>query len=528
MLIPRDYQKVATQSIRDYFANKKGNPVVVMPGATGKSVVIADFINDCFNEYPQSRIIVLHHVRELIIQNVDKLKRIMKHAPVGIYSAGLNIKETHYPIVFASIQSVVNNIEAFGWRDLILIDECDLVPPSGEGSYLTVINSLQKINPKLKVIGFTATPFRTGQGLITEGGKIFTDICIDMTTRDWFAWFIANNYLCRPIPQRTRTQIDLTGVGLIKGEYNLTELQAASDKMEITIAACKEAISYGAMRRTWLTFCSGIEHAEHTAEVFTRMGIETKAITQKTNAKDRREWLAAWKAGELRNISNNSILTVGIDCPQLDMLVILRATNSTRLFHQIVYRGMRISPGKDSCLTLDFAGNTGRLGTIDAPVIPKKKGEGTGEIPIKICEPCGVYNHISARVCCGCGAAFSFEVKFAKHSASKELIGVEPPIVENLPVSKIIYAKNTNKKTGNETVKVTYYCGGLTVNEFLGFGGKGYFGHQAKEWWRRRNKIECPQSVDEALTIINKSVIPSTIRVWCNKKPYPELMGVEF
>jgi DNA repair protein RadD len=529
-ITPRDYQAKAVQSINDYFDAKHGNPVVVMPTATGKSIVIADFVAKAFQQYSQARVLILTHVKELIGQNHSKLQLIWSHAPSGIYSAGLNRKETNLPILFCGIQSVVNNLDAFGWRDLILVDECDLIPPDGEGSYLTVIEHFKKINPKLKIIGFTATPYRQGLGLITAG-KIFTDICIDMTTHEWFAWFIANGYLSRPIPQKTRVQIDTTGVGTVKGEYNLTELQQASDKHEITLAACQEAIHYGAMRRSWLTFCSGIEHAEHAAEILNKLGIETAVVHSKISSKQRDERIKAWKAGELRNISNNGVLTVGIDNPRLDLIFCLRATQSARLWTQIVGRGMRVSPetGKENCLILDFAGNTQRLGTIDAPVIPKKKGEGNGEIPVKLCEDCGAYNHISARVCCQCQKEFAIQVKFTKHVNTDELLKSEIPVVESFNIDKVLYSKNINRKTGNETVRVTYHCGLRTFDEFLSFNAKGNIAaHKAREWWRSRIDSNVPDNVTNALQTISEAAIPKRMRVWCNKKPYVEILGYEF
>jgi DNA repair protein RadD len=531
--IPRDYQQRAIASIDEYFAECNGNPVVVMPTGTGKSLVIAGYIQQVFGYYPQARILILTHSKELIGQDIDKLKAMWALAPAGIYSAGLGEKQTNLPIIFGGIQSVVNNLDAFGYRDLILVDECDLIPPDGEGSYLTVIEHFKKSNPLLKVIGFTATPYRQGLGLITEG-KIFTDICIDMTTHQWFAWFIANGYLSRPIPQKTRVQIDVDGVRVQNGEFNLTELQKASDRYEITLAACQETIHYGAMRRSWLTFCSGIEHAEHTAEILNKLGIETLPVHSKITKKQRDERIAAWKAGELRNISNNGVLTVGVDNPMLDLILCLRATQSARLWTQMVGRGMRPCPdtGKQNCLILDFAANTQRLGTIDAPRIPKKKGEGNGEIPIKLCESCGAYNHISARFCCQCGNEFELKVKIEKRVYTDELLKSETPIVETFTIDKVIYTRNLNRKTGNETVKVAYYSGLQTFFEFVSFNAvkkeKDFAGHKAREWWRQRSKLDIPDSVDLALEKINECVTPKQMRVWCNKKPYPEIQGFMF
>ena len=71
--------------------------------------------------------------------------------------------------------------------------------------------------------------------------------------------------------------------------------------------------------------------------------------------------------------------------PQVDLIAILRPTTSSGLWVQMLGRGMRIAENKKNCLILDFAGNTQRLGTIDDPLIRKKrkKAEGEAEKSIK-------------------------------------------------------------------------------------------------------------------------------------------------
>ena len=106
MFVLRDYQERAIGSIYDYFESNTGNPLVIMPTASGKSIVIGDFIRGVLNDYPGQRILMLTHVKELIEQNYDKLKAIWSEAPCGIYSASLKRRDTQDAITFAGIQSV--------------------------------------------------------------------------------------------------------------------------------------------------------------------------------------------------------------------------------------------------------------------------------------------------------------------------------------------------------------------------------------------------------------------------------------
>jgi len=206
--VSRWYQDEAEYSIFDYFQRgNKGNPVVAMPTGTGKSIVIANFIRRIFSNWPNQRIMMLTHVKELIEQNAEKLMSIWPTAPLGIYSAGLNSREMIMPIVFGGVQSVApairrtleendgrpSHLRHFGWRDLLLIDECHLLSDKESSQYQYIISELRAINPNLKVIGFTATPYRMKMGLITDNG-IFTDICYDVTGVESFNRLIAEGF----------------------------------------------------------------------------------------------------------------------------------------------------------------------------------------------------------------------------------------------------------------------------------------------------------------------------------------------
>ena len=260
----RQYQEDAVDAIYDYFANgNTGNPVVACPTGVGKSVIIAEFIRRAFMQWPGQRIMMLVHVKELIEQNAEKLQRIWNTAPLGIYSAGLNSREMIMPILFGGVQSIAKAIKRsesnintplhmrhFGHRDLILIDECHLLSPDEDSMYQYVIAELKKINPYLKVIGFTATHYRLKQGLLTDEG-LFTDVCFDITGVEAFNRLIAEGFLCPVIPKRTLTQIDVSNVAMCGGDFNLKQLEGAVDKDEITYSAVKEIVEQGYNRNAW-------------------------------------------------------------------------------------------------------------------------------------------------------------------------------------------------------------------------------------------------------------------------------------
>ena len=280
-----------------------------MPTGTGKSIVIAMFLQSVFNQYPRQRVMILTHVKELIEQNVDKLITLWPFAPAGVYSAGLRRRDTFAPITFGGIASVRKHSADFGHIDLVLIDEAHLVSPNDATMYQTFLGELKRVNPKLKVIGFTATPWRLGHGKLTdpsvdkEGNEtpsLFTDIAFDITGLEAFNRLIGEGYLAPLIPKRMQMTLEVDGVHMRGGEFIQAELQLAVDKTELTERAVREAMELGADRRHWLVFAAGVEHAIHTAEIMQDAGIAAAAVHSKMSGAERDEIIEGFKSGKYR------------------------------------------------------------------------------------------------------------------------------------------------------------------------------------------------------------------------------------
>lgn len=524
----RWYQTEAIQSIFRYFEESTGNPLLALPTGTGKGVVIAKFLQIVLQQWPMTRVIVLTHVKELIKQNATKMLDVWPTAPIGIYSAGLNERSTVQPIIFGGAQSVVNCVEAFGFRDLLIIDEAHLVNITATTRYQKIISKLKEVNPKLKVIGLTATWYRMGQGLLTQGG-LFTDMCYNICDTAGFTRLISEGYLCPPIPKVTSAVLDTSNVGMSNGEFNASELQKEVDNADINHAVVREACAHGQTRRSWLAFCSGIEHAEHMADVLTQYGVPAAPVHSKLTSKERDENIAAFMAGELRAVTNNNVLTTGFDYAAIDLILMLRPTMSAGLWVQMIGRGTRPAPGKANCLVLDYARNTQRLGPIDDPVIPRPPGAGGGgEAPVKICDACGCYNHTRAKFCIACGAEFTFEQKIVRQADTREILSTGMPQVERYIVDRVMYARHTARKSGITNIKVSYYCGLQMFQEFISFDHPGGFAlHRARDWWRARSADEPPLSTDLALARLHTLRVPRAVKVWINKE-HPQVLNYEY
>ncbi|UPT53007.1 DNA helicase [Hafnia phage yong3] len=582
---PRDYQREAVYSIFRYFDEEKGdagNPLIALPTGTGKSIVIAYFLKLLYEWYPNQRVMMLTHVKELIAQNYDKIMQVWPEAPAGVYSAGLKRKDAYSMITFAGIQSVGKKADLFGKIDLILVDEAHLISPTETTLYKKFFADIREKNPYLKVIGLTATPYRLGYGSIVkiddeDESALFDKITFDATTVEAFNWFLDEGYLLPVVPKRTTMQIDVSGVGKRGGEFIAKELQSAATKDDATIRALEEAMELGEDRQSWLVFCSGVEHAIDAASMLNDMGVPCGCVHSKLKPHERDEEILKFKRGEYRALTNNNVLTTGFDHPALDMIIMLRPTASTGLWVQMLGRGTRpcyaegfdlstttgrldaiAASHKQNCLVLDFSGNTRRLGPINDPVLPKRPGEkGGGTAPIKECKHCNMENHASARFCGGikpipyheadqlemsrkgmvlkgdhyvkrdyCGAEFKFETKLKKAASTQDLIKNTLPVITDYRVDHVVYMKHTKRNDSESppSLKVTYYCGTKTFSEWVSLMRTDWAGRKAAKWWRERTHYPLPASIDDALEIASGLKTPTHIKVWTNKK-FPEIMN---
>jgi DNA repair protein RadD len=523
MLTLRPYQQAAITAIYRYFQNSTGNPLVVVPTAGGKSLVMAAFIEGVLKAWPDQRILIVTHVRELIAQNHAEMIGLWPEAPAGIYSAGLGKREVAARILFAGIQSIHRHAAQVGHTDLVLIDEAHLIPGNSSTMYRRFLEGLAQINPALKVIGLTATPFRLDSGMLHEGrNALFTDIAYEASVRD----LIDDGYLCPVVSKQPATRLDVSKVGTRGGEFIARDLAAAVDQEAITRAAVTEIIDYGQSRKSWLAFCSGVEHAHHVAEEFRRRGISCGTIFGDTRKEDRDATIAAFKHGELRALASMGVLTTGFNAPGVDLIALLRPTKSAGLYVQMVGRGTRLAATKDTCLVLDFAGNVSRHGPIDL-VRPKRPGEaGGGEAPTKVCPMCESIVALSTTECPDCGHVFpEREVKIAPTAATLPILSSKGP--QWLQVSGVSYTRH-DKRGGLPSLKVTYSSGLTSYSEWICFEHQGYARQKAAEWWRKRAPgLPVPLSVDEAIAQVTQLARPSDISVRPSGR-YFEITGHRF
>jgi len=545
MFQDRWYQTAAMNAAFEMWRQKpNAAPLIALPTGTGKGVVIARICQYLLTQFPMTRVIMLTHVKELIEQNAKKLREVWPIAPLGIHSAALDLRDTVHPLLFGGIASVKNRISDIGMRHVMIIDEAHLLSDDTDSMYQKVIAELRKLYPQMVILGLTATPYRTGSGMLTDSG-LFTDICFDMTDVKGFNQLIAEGYLAPLHSKPTATEYDLTGIHFRAGELNQDEIQARVDRKEITRKILEEWVYYGQDRHSWLFFASGIEHAEHVAESLRKdFNISAFAVTSKTEKGLRKKAIEAFKNFEFQAIVSNNVLTTGFDHPPVDYIGMGRATMSPGLWVQMAGRGTRpfACPEwvKRDCLLLDFAGNRKRLGPINDPYKPRKKGAGGGDAPVRICPnpACGVYNHAAARECYACGHVFTFKEKLHTTATTESMLKDGVPLYEWFDVNRVLYSiqKSKKREDAKPYLRISYVCGlrQFTENIFLDAGGRA--GHDAREWFRKRHEYDPPtpqtcapfqSATHAALSISQQFRMPRRIKVQLNMQ-YPQIHSVEF
>ncbi len=513
MIILRPYQEAAVAAVYRHLAERDDNPCVVIPTGGGKSPVLGRICADVVNQW-NGRVIVLTHVRELVDQNAIQAGRFLSPLLVGVHSAGLRRRDVDHPVIVAGIQSVYQKACDLGRFDVVLIDEVHLLPPDGEGMYRTFLAEARSLNPNLRVVGLTATPFRLKDGPICAPGNILTSICFEIGVKE----LIRDGFLSPLVSKAGRSKADTSRLHVRGGEFVPDEVEHLMDADDLVASACAEIAEQTRERKACLIFAAGVKHAEHVAAVLAQAtSTEVACIFGHTPDAERDRTIARFKRGELRYLVNVAVLTTGFDAPQVDCVVLLRPTMSPGLFVQMVGRGFRLAPGKRDCLVLDFGGNVLRHGPVDALVI-KEPGKGTGEAPAKECPQCQAVIAAGFAVCPQCGFVFPppERERHEREASSAGVLSGQVTTTEHavLATSYAIHRKRGALLDAPTTLRVEYEVGFNQVHrEWVCFEHVGYARSKAEAWWRARSRQPAPATTAEACRLARAGALATTRRI---------------
>lgn len=514
----RDYQQRAIDQLYDWFeGGNEGNPCLVLPTGSGKSHIIAELCKDALQKWPETSVLMLTHVKELIEQNAEKVLEHWPNAPLGIYSASIGMKQLGRQITFAGIQSIRDKANEVGYVDLVIIDECHLVNHREAGGYRTFLSGLKVFNPNLRVIGLTATPYRLKHGMITDKPALFDAIIEPVGIEE----LIYKNYLAILRSKATTTTLDTSKVKKRGGEFIESELQAAVNTSGNNGNAVREIISLAGDRKAWLLFCTGVKHAQNIAELLNQADIKTACIIGTTPKPERERILEDFKAGTIRAITNANVLTTGFNYPDIDLIAMLRPTMSPGLYVQMAGRGMRVKSHTDHCLVLDFAGVVATHGPITAIEIPKNGGNGKGAAPVKTCPICYEICPISVQVCPACGTPFPASAPKKLKLRHDDIMGLSG---KALNVTRWNWRRHMSQSSGKLMLSCTYY-GALSdrpITEYFPVTHGGYAGTKAIKSlsdiaksshadFNFPQETDVTESIDKFAVLMNKAKSPMII-----------------
>jgi len=375
----RPYQLRAVEAIQSHILESTEPIVAELATGAGKSHIISA-VAEWVHAKSGKPVLVLQPSKELVEQNHSKYP-----TKASIYCASAGQKCLEYPVVFASPLSI-RNAEPQNYA-AIIVDECHGVTPT----IIKLINSLKLVNPKIRIIGLTATPYRTGEGFIYE-----VDIDNEISNG-------INPYFKKLVAQVTASELIELGyltpplVDTPIGAYEVTEKldTVTTGKGRLTAQIVKQVVSVSHDRMGVMFFAATIDHAYEIQQSIP----EAKVITGDMTPTKRTAYIQAYKNREYKYIISVGTLTTGFDAPHVDVIAILRATDSPGLLQQIIGRGLRLHDDKKDCLVLDYAGNIERHGLEDDLFNPEVEAyEKKPSHPLEItCPLCSHINEFGKR-----------------------------------------------------------------------------------------------------------------------------------
>jgi len=394
----RSYQRDALEAAQRHISESFDSFVIEAATGAGKSHIIAALSEWLWN-VSGKRVLCLAPSKELIEQNHKKF--LATGHPASIFSSSAGQKSLRHHVVFGTPGTVINALDRFANFAAVIVDECHGITPTIK----KIIADLKKKNPKLRVVGFTATPYRMNTGYIykinmdgtpTDHDGYYTKLIYSIQARE----LIAMGYLTPPTTEATSEHYATAALEVNRmGKFDAAEVERAFEGHgRKTAYIVADVVRFSANRKGVLLFAATVQHAQ---EILSSLPPHNSAIvTGITGKREREKILADFHARRIKYLVNVAVLTTGFDAPHVDVIALLRATESASLLQQIIGRGLRLSEGKRDCLILDYAENIERHcpdGDLFNPEI-KDPRVAPGGAPIEVrCPECSLWQQFKPR-----------------------------------------------------------------------------------------------------------------------------------
>ncbi len=518
MITLRPYQSECVNAVLGLFEAGQDNALAIVPTGGGKTPIIADIVRQQLAT--GSRTLCVTPTKELLEQNHRTIQAYTE-ADVGAYSASVGRRDHDSKTIVSTIGSVydkASELTMSGPFSMVVVDECHRIPHGGldgNGMYNRLIGDLRTLNPSTKLLGLTATPFRTCGGPIIGSDHFLTNEAYRVEVGSLWE----EGFLSPVIHKHARATVDTSSLHLRAGEFIDKEMESLFASQAVIDATTKETISQTVGRNKVLMFGCTVEHAVRVQESFRSHGHDCGLVTGALSKSQREDEISRFRETELRFLINVNVLTEGFDFSAIDCVVMLRATYSPGLYYQCAGRGLRLDPVKHDCLLLDFGGNVLRHGPIDdiKPPQKAKPGKRIDVERVKVCEECRVTNHHSATECEACGYPFKQTTRpilnYGKYLNAK-----------TVDVASGLLRNHTTQR-GEACLRLDYLDANerLIASDYLVLQNpKARRAIDSK--WRQLTNEPMPWSIADAREILTRAGRPDQITIAKNERGFMEVL----
>lgn len=348
------YQKDAGAKLRDALVDR-GRGQIVLATGLGKTIVMADVAASLLRDglVAEDRVLVLAHTKDLVEQlHRSFWDQLPKWVPTHQLADG-EVPVHWRGITFATVQSVVSRLGQLPFFGLILVDEAHHV---GSDTYQRTIDALR---PKM-LAGVTATPWR---GDSFDLDRLFGEAVFQMGIAEG----LARGFLAEVDYRLLADNIDWELVQQqSQFKYSLAQLNRQLILPTRDEEAARQIKSTFDLehRRAGVVFCPTIVHAESFVSALRKYGLRAEAVSADTPPRERDATMSRFRAGELDVVATVDLFNEGVDVPDVDLIVFMRATHSRRIFVQQLGRGLRVTTNKDRVVVLDFVTDLRRVAEV--------------------------------------------------------------------------------------------------------------------------------------------------------------------
>ena len=350
----RPYQQEAVSRFREGLTDT-GRAQVVLATGLGKTVVMAEVVADLYRDglIRDNRVLVLADKRELIRQlQFGFWHQLPKWVPTHMLS-GDETPSFYDGITFATVQSVIGRVDDLPKYGLVLVDEAHHV---GSTSFRRALEALE---PPM-IGGATATPWR-GDGFDIDEllGKPLVRLGISDGLKQKYLTEVDYRLLADNVDWGFVQEVSTHNYSL--NQLNKKLLMPTRDE-----EAARHVVEVfrSEKRRGGIVFSPTVDHAESFAGTLRGYGLRTEAISSRQEARERDRLMAMFRRGDIDVLASVDLFNEGVDVPDVDLIVFMRATHSRRIFVQQLGRGLRLSDGKDKVIVMDFVTDLRRVAEV--------------------------------------------------------------------------------------------------------------------------------------------------------------------